>query len=106
MILSRTRAEKADAEQRLSEKEDEVENLKVQMRKKELDLQDKDSELQRKDEVISDKDNAIAGMGEEARRLNRRMKGARFWDLVARLSPKKAREEMRRFAGTVLLERM
>lgn len=43
---------------------------------------------------------------EEARRLNRRMKGAWFWDLVARLSPKKAREEMRRFAGTVLLERV
>ena len=41
----------------------------------------------------------------EAQRLNRRMKGAWFWDLIARISPKKVREDMRRFAGIVLLER-
>ena len=43
---------------------------------------------------------------DEARRLNRRMKGAWFWDLIGRLFPEKNREEMRRFAGTVLLERV
>lgn len=43
---------------------------------------------------------------EEARRLNRTMKGAWFWDLIGRFFPKKAREEMRRFSGTVRLERV
>jgi methyltransferase (TIGR00027 family) len=41
----------------------------------------------------------------EAQRLNRTMKGAWFWNLIGRFFPKKAREEMRRFSGIVLLER-
>jgi methyltransferase (TIGR00027 family) len=42
---------------------------------------------------------------EEARRLNRTMKGAWFFDLLGRLAPARKREEMRRFSGLVLLER-
>lgn len=42
---------------------------------------------------------------DEARRLDRRMKGARFWDLIGHLLPRKARENVRRFSGLVLLER-
>jgi len=42
---------------------------------------------------------------EESLRLNRTMKGARFWNLLGRLYPKKMREEFKRFSGTVLLER-
>ncbi|HYU34383.1 MAG TPA: class I SAM-dependent methyltransferase [Thermoanaerobaculia bacterium] len=38
-------------------------------------------------------------------RLNRTMKGARFWNLLGRFYPKKMREEFKRFSGTVLLER-
>lgn len=42
---------------------------------------------------------------EEAYRLNRTMKGAWFWRLIARFYPKKVREGFRRFSGFVLLER-
>ena len=42
---------------------------------------------------------------EESLRLNRTMKGARFWNMVGKLYPKKMREEFNRFSGTVLLER-
>jgi methyltransferase (TIGR00027 family) len=44
-------------------------------------------------------------MWEEAGRLHRTMKGAWFWNLIGRLSPKKVREGVRRFSGLVLLER-
>src|SRR6185312_13527791 len=43
---------------------------------------------------------------EEAARLKRTMKGAWFWNLLGRLSSKKAREGFRRFSGNVLLERI
>lgn len=43
---------------------------------------------------------------EEAKRLNRTMKGAWIWDLIGRLMPKSRREKFRRFSGYVLLERM
>jgi len=42
---------------------------------------------------------------EEAARLKRTMKGAWFWNLLGRLSSKKAREGFRRFSGNVLLAR-
>jgi methyltransferase (TIGR00027 family) len=42
---------------------------------------------------------------EEAHRLHRTMKGAWFWNLIARFYPKKVREGFRRFSGLVLLER-
>lgn len=42
---------------------------------------------------------------DEAKRLNRRMKMARFWGVVALLYPRRLREEFRRMSGTVLLER-
>ncbi|HEX4495211.1 MAG TPA: SAM-dependent methyltransferase [Thermoanaerobaculia bacterium] len=42
---------------------------------------------------------------EEATRLHRTMKGAWFWNLIARLSSKKSREAFRRFSGLVLLAR-
>ncbi|HSS50948.1 MAG TPA: SAM-dependent methyltransferase [Thermoanaerobaculia bacterium] len=42
---------------------------------------------------------------DEANRLKRTMKGAWFWNLIGRLSPKKVREGVRRFSGNVLLER-
>ena len=42
---------------------------------------------------------------EESIRLNRSMKGARFWMLIGKLYPKKKREEFKRFSGIVLLER-
>jgi methyltransferase (TIGR00027 family) len=42
---------------------------------------------------------------EEAQRLHRTMKGAWFWNLIGRLSPKKVQEGFRRFSGLVLLER-
>jgi methyltransferase (TIGR00027 family) len=44
-------------------------------------------------------------MWEEALRLNRTMKGARFWSFIGRFYPKKVREGFRRFSGLVLLER-
>jgi methyltransferase (TIGR00027 family) len=44
-------------------------------------------------------------MWEEAMRLHRTMKGAGFWNLIARLYPRKVREKFRRFSGLVLLER-
>ena len=43
---------------------------------------------------------------EEARRLNRTMKGAWLWNLIGRLMPKSKRDEFRRFSGYVLLERV
>lgn len=43
---------------------------------------------------------------EEAKRLNRTMKGAWLWDLMGRLMPKEKREKFRRFSGYVLLERI
>ena len=42
---------------------------------------------------------------EESIRLNRSMKGARFWMLIGRLYPKKKREEFKRFSGIVLMDR-
>ncbi len=43
---------------------------------------------------------------EEAKRLNRTMKGSWFWELIGRLMPKRKREEFRRFSGYVVLERV
>jgi methyltransferase (TIGR00027 family) len=43
---------------------------------------------------------------EEALRLNRTMKGAKFWSFLGRFYPKKMRESFRRFSGLVLLERI
>jgi methyltransferase (TIGR00027 family) len=43
---------------------------------------------------------------EEARRLNRTMKGAWLWSLIGKLFPKRIREGFRRFSGFVLLERV
>jgi methyltransferase (TIGR00027 family) len=43
---------------------------------------------------------------EEASRLKRTMKGAWFWSLIGRLSPKRIQEGVRRFSGNVLLERL
>jgi methyltransferase (TIGR00027 family) len=43
---------------------------------------------------------------EEGMRLKRTMRGARFWKLLGYLSPKKQREEFKRFSGNVLLERI
>ena len=43
---------------------------------------------------------------EEAKRLDRRMKGSWFWELIGRLMPKSKQEEFRRFSGYVLLERV
>ena len=43
--------------------------------------------------------------GEEAKRLNRQMKGMWFWGLLFRFYPKRVRERLRRFAGIVLLGR-
>jgi methyltransferase (TIGR00027 family) len=45
-------------------------------------------------------------MWEEARRLDRQMKGAWFWNLFGLLFTKKAREKFRRFSGLALLERI
>lgn len=42
---------------------------------------------------------------EEAKRLDRQMSGMWFWGMVMRLYPKRIKEQFRRFAGTVLLER-
>lgn len=44
-------------------------------------------------------------MLEEAIRLKRTMRFARFWRFVGRLSPKKKQEEFRRMAGIVLMRR-
>ena len=44
-------------------------------------------------------------MGEEARRLNRMMRGAWFFTLLAKFSTKRMREQMKRFSGITLLER-
>jgi methyltransferase (TIGR00027 family) len=41
----------------------------------------------------------------EAQRLNREMRGAWLWRIVARLMPAKRREEMKRMSGILLLER-
>ncbi|HEY7214967.1 MAG TPA: class I SAM-dependent methyltransferase [Thermoanaerobaculia bacterium] len=46
------------------------------------------------------------GTWEEAQRLNRTMKGAWVWNLIGKISSKKAREKFRRFAGYALLERV
>lgn len=43
---------------------------------------------------------------EEAGRLQRTMKGAWFWNLAGRVLPRKTRENVRRFSGFVLLERI
>ena len=42
---------------------------------------------------------------EEALRLKRTMRLAWLWQLIGRLYPKRKREEARRFAGMVMLER-
>jgi methyltransferase (TIGR00027 family) len=51
------------------------------------------------------RESQFRSMWEEAGRLHRTMKGAWFWNLIGRLSPKKVREGVRRFSGLVLLER-
>jgi len=43
---------------------------------------------------------------EDARRLNRRMRGAWIWDLLGRMQSRKRRDQWLRFAGDVLLERV
>jgi methyltransferase (TIGR00027 family) len=42
---------------------------------------------------------------DESRRLNREMKGMWFWRIINNLSPKRMREDFRRFNGFALLER-
>ncbi|MGH7634414.1 MAG: class I SAM-dependent methyltransferase, partial [Gemmatimonadaceae bacterium] len=42
---------------------------------------------------------------DESRRLNRQMKGARFWNLFGYLYPARLREQFRKMSGIVLLER-
>lgn len=42
---------------------------------------------------------------EESLRLNRTMRGARFWNWLFRFYPRRTREEMKRMSGIVLLER-
>jgi methyltransferase (TIGR00027 family) len=42
---------------------------------------------------------------EEAKRLDRQMKGMWFWGAVMKLYPKRLKEQLRRFSGAVLLER-
>jgi methyltransferase (TIGR00027 family) len=43
---------------------------------------------------------------EEAKRLDRQMKGMWFWGFVMKLYPKRIKEQFRRFSGTVLFERI
>jgi methyltransferase (TIGR00027 family) len=43
---------------------------------------------------------------DESRRLKRQMKGAWFWQLFSVFSSKESKEKWRRFAGTVLFERI
>ena len=43
---------------------------------------------------------------EEAQRLKRTMKGAWLWNLIGKLLPRRVRENVRRFSGLVLLERV
>lgn len=43
---------------------------------------------------------------EEARRLNREMQGMWFWGAIMKLYPKRTKEQFRRFAGTVVFERV
>lgn len=45
------------------------------------------------------------GNWDESRRLNRRMRGAWIWDIFMALSPPKQREQYRKFAGSLLMER-
>lgn len=45
------------------------------------------------------------GAGDEAKRLKRTMRGMWFWNLVAKLYPKRVREQFRRFSGYVVLAR-
>lgn len=42
---------------------------------------------------------------DESKRLDRRMRMARLWELIGHLYPARVREEFRRMSGTVLLER-
>jgi methyltransferase (TIGR00027 family) len=42
---------------------------------------------------------------EESLRLNRSMRGAKFWNFLGRFYPKKTRESFRRMAGVVLFKR-
>jgi methyltransferase (TIGR00027 family) len=51
------------------------------------------------------KEAEFRGNMEEAKRLNRTMKGMWFWGLVMKLYPKRIKEQFRRFAGSVLMER-
>jgi methyltransferase (TIGR00027 family) len=51
------------------------------------------------------KQSIYMGNWDEAKRLNRRMRGAWLWDLLMSLAPPKRREQYRMFAGTLLLER-
>jgi methyltransferase (TIGR00027 family) len=43
---------------------------------------------------------------DDALRLNRAMRGMKFWRFVMKFYPKRIREEFKRFAGNVLLERV
>jgi O-methyltransferase involved in polyketide biosynthesis len=45
------------------------------------------------------------GIADEALRLNRAMRGMRFWKFIARLYPKRLRKKFERFSGIVLFER-
>jgi hypothetical protein len=43
---------------------------------------------------------------EEAKRIDRQMRGMWFWGFVGRFYPRRIRETFRRFSGVVLLERV
>jgi len=49
---------------------------------------------------------AFRPAGEDARRLKREMSGAGIWRLLARLYPRRIREEFKRISGNILLERV
>jgi methyltransferase (TIGR00027 family) len=51
------------------------------------------------------KEERFYSSGEEAKRLKRQMKGMWFWNFIARLYPKRVREQFRRFSGYVVLAR-
>src|SRR5581483_6528577 len=51
------------------------------------------------------KEERFYSAGDEAKRLKRTMRGMWFWSLVAKLYPKRVREQFRRFSGYVVLTR-
>jgi methyltransferase (TIGR00027 family) len=52
------------------------------------------------------REHTYRSIGDEARRLNREMRGMWFWRFVMRFYPKRIREQFKRFSGCVLLERV